>query len=134
MPTASDVTLQADGSVAVTLVDPPADTACTRDLAPRATAVQLPEGANGDDELQLVVTDGDLRGDTDLDAYAGGPVEECTPSAGRVDDGLFALLTWGSSTCAPAVQDAAVSDGNQITVTFVDPPADKVCTADMAPA
>lgn len=134
MPTASDVTLQADGSVAVTLVDPPADTACTRDLAPRATAVQLPEGANGDDELQLVVTDGDFRGDTDLDAYAGGPVEECTPSAGRVDDGLFALLTWGSSTCAPAVQDAAVSDGNQITVTFVDPPADKVCTADMAPA
>lgn len=133
VPTASEVTLQADGSVAVTLEDPAGDTACTRDLVPRATAVQLPEGVDGDNELQLVVTYGDLRGDTDLDAYSGGPVEEYTPSAGWVDDGEFALLTWGSSTCVPVVQDATVADGNQITVTFVDPPADQVCTADMGP-
>lgn len=133
VPTASDVTLQADGSVAVTLEDPAGDTACTRDLVPRATGVQLPEGANGDNELELVVTYGDMRGDTDLDAYSGGPVEEYAPSAGWIDDGQFALLTWGSSSCAPMVQDATVEGGNQITVTFTDPPADQVCTADMAP-
>ncbi|WP_298745076.1 hypothetical protein [uncultured Microbacterium sp.] len=133
VPTASSVTLQADGSVAVTLEDPAGDTACTRDLVPRATGVQLPEGANGDLELELVVTYGDLRGDTDLDSYSGGPVEEYAPSAGWVDDGQFALLTWGSSSCAPMVQDATVAEGNQITVTFTDPPADQVCTADMAP-
>lgn len=133
VPTASSVTLQADGSVAVTLEDPAGDTACTRDLVPRATGVQLPEGANGDLELELVVTYGDLRGDTDLDAYSGGPVEEYAPSAGWVDDGQFALLTWGSSSCAPMVQDATVVEGNQITVTFSAPPADMVCTADMAP-
>lgn len=133
VPTASSVTLQADGSVAVTLEDPAGDTACTRDLVPRATGVQLPEGANGDLELELVVTYGDLRGDTDLDAYSGGPVEEYAPSAGWVDDGQFALLTWGSSSCAPMVQDATVAEGKQITVTFSAPPADMVCTADMAP-
>lgn len=133
VPLASDVTLQADGSVAVTLQDPPADTACTRDLAPRATLVQLPEGANGANDLELVVTYGDLRGDTDLSAYAGGQVAEYTPSAGWIDEGQFAILTWGSSGCVPVVEDATVEGGNQITVTFVTPPADQVCTADMAP-
>ncbi len=129
VPSASDVTVQADGSVAVTLVDPETK-ACTRDLVPRASLVQLPAGVSG--ELELVVTYGDVRGDTDLDAYAGGAVEEFTPSAGWTDDDQLVILTWGSSTCVPAVQDAAVS-GNQVTVTFADAPADQICTSDMAP-
>lgn len=128
VPTASDVAVQADGSVAVTLVDPEAQ-ACTRDLVPRASLVQLPEDVAG--EVELVVTYGDLRGDTDLDAYSGGDVAEFTPSAGWIDDDQLVVLTWGSSGCVPVVQDAA-AEGNQITVTFVDPPADQICTSDMA--
>ncbi len=132
VPTASDVTLQTDGSVAVTLADAAEDTVCTADYAPRVSLVTLPEGVDASRGLDLVVTYKDARGDTDLDAYAGGPVEEYTPSAGWIDDGTFAILTWGSSTCAPRVQDVAVA-GDTVTVAFVEPPADKACTMDMAP-
>ncbi len=132
VPLATSATLQADGSVAVTLEDPSADTACTRDLVPRASLVSLPEGIDTAKDLDLVVTYGDARGETDLDAYAGPVVAEYSPSAGWVDDGVLAILTWGSSSCPPAVQDAAVA-GDEVMVTFVTPPADQVCTMDMAP-
>jgi hypothetical protein len=132
VPTATDVTLQADGSVAVTLEDASGDVACTADYAPRASLVALPDGVDPSQGVDLVVTYKDARGDTDLDAYAGGDVEEFTPSAGWIDDGMFAILTWGSSTCAPRVQHVAVA-GDTVTVAFVDPPADQVCTMDMGP-
>jgi hypothetical protein len=57
-----------------------------------------------------------------------------SPTAGwATTDGTFALLTWGSSTCTPTVQDAAVTAPGEITVTFVDPPGDRTCTADLGP-
>lgn len=132
VPSASDVTLQADGSVAVTLTDPEGQP-CTRDLVPRATLVQLPEGVDGAGAVDLVVTYGEARGETDLEGYAGPAVDEYSPSAGWIDDGLFAILTYGSSSCAPVIEDVTVADGNQVTVTFVTPAADQVCTMDMAP-
>lgn len=133
IPTASDVTLQADGSVAVTLEDLPADGACTRDYVPRASLVALPDGVDAGAELDLVVTYGDARGDTDLDAYDGAAVEEFSPSAGWIDDGQFAILTWGSSSCAPVVASVTADSATAATVAFVEPAADQVCTMDMAP-
>lgn len=130
VPTASDVTLQADGSVAVTLADASEDTVCTADYAPRVSLVTLPEGVDASQGVDLVVTYKDARGDTDLDAYAGGAVEEYTPSAGWIGDGTFAILTWGSSTCAPRVQDVSIAV-DTVTVAFAEPAADKACTFDM---
>lgn len=54
-----------------------------------------------------------------------------------LDDGrMFAVVTWGSSTCVPQVDQVAGS-GQNVTVTLVDPEGDdgaeKACTADMAP-
>ena len=57
-PTASDVTLQADGSVAVTLEDPVGDVACTADYAPRATLVRIATGRDAADTAFLTVVSG----------------------------------------------------------------------------
>ncbi|MCT9819196.1 hypothetical protein N3K63_02725 [Microbacterium sp. W1N] len=131
VPTASEATVQADGTLAVTLTDIEGQ-ACTRDLVPRASFVALPEGVDPTRELDIVVTYADATGDTDLDGYSGGPVEEFTPSAGWVDDDQLVLLTFGSSSCAPVVENVEVA-GAAVTVTFVAPAADQVCTMDMAP-
>jgi len=131
VPSATDVTVQADGSLAVTLVDPE-NAACTRDLVPRASYVALPEGVDPARELDIVVTHNGATDDTDLDGFTGAPVDEFSASAGWVDDDMFALLTYGSSSCAPVVESVDVA-GNAITVTFATPAADQVCTMDMAP-
>lgn len=48
-----------------------------------------------------------------------------------LDDGrMFAVVTWGSSTCIPQV-DEVTADGQTVSVTLVDADADAVCTADM---
>lgn len=109
------------------------DGPCTRDLAPRATYVGLPAGADASKELEVVVT-GAAAGSTSLAglADAPAPADEFLPSAGWVGDGQVAILTWGSSSCRPQVE-AVTSAGEGATVTFVEPPADQVCTADMAP-
>lgn len=133
VPTATDVTLQADGSVAVTLEDPAGNVACTRDYVPRASLVALPDGVNAGAELDLVVTYGEARGDTDLDAYSGAAVAEFSPSAGWIDDDQFAILTWGSSSCLPVVESVAADTASSATVVFAEPAADQVCTMDMAP-
>ena len=135
VPTAGEVAL--NGNVLeVELVDPPADTACTRDLVPRATVVGLPEGVDPTQELEIRVTYGDNHGDTDLDGVAGltpGAETDYLPSAGFTgDDGEFVVLTWGSSTCVPTVESATAA-GNEATVTFATPPANQACTMDMAP-
>lgn len=133
VPTASEATLQADGSIAVTLEDPPADTACTRDYVPRATGVSLPSGVAPGAAIDIVVTYGEFRDDTDLEYYDGGPVEEYTPSAGWIDGGEFAILTWGSSTCKPTIESVTADSASAVTVTFAAIPADQPCTADLGP-
>ena len=54
-----------------------------------------------------------------------------------VDDGrMFAVVTWGSSTCVPQV-DEVIAEGQTVTATLVEPEGDgateKACTADLAP-
>ncbi|WP_137845773.1 hypothetical protein [Microbacterium sp. 2FI] len=136
VPTAGDVALE--GAVLkVALVEPPADTACTRDLVPRATLVALPEGVDPTQDLEIEVTGAGYYGDTDLDGVPGlAPAtgDEFLPSAGWTDeDGQFVILTWGSSSCVPVVESATASGPAEVTVTFATPPADQVCTMDMAP-
>lgn len=48
-----------------------------------------------------------------------------------LDDGrMFAVVTWGSSTCIPQV-DTVAADGQTVDVSLVDADAEAVCTADM---
>ena len=137
VPAADEATLQADGSLAVTLVEPDADTACTRDLVPRVTLVEAPESVDLADDLVITVTGDGYSGSTDLmgvDGLAGGGMTDYLPSAGWTDtDGQFVLLTWGSSSCAPVIADVTASGPAEVTVSFETPPADQVCTMDMGP-
>ncbi|GAB3603025.1 hypothetical protein [Microbacterium aureliae] len=125
----------ADGVLTVQLDDPEGQ-ACTRDFVPRGTFVPLPAGIDPSADLQVVVT-GTYEGEADLDgdpSLSGTSGDEASyePSAGWADDDRLLILTWGSSGCVPVVQSARVADG-EVTVTFEDPPADQVCTMDMAP-
>ncbi len=137
IPAADEATLQADGSLAVTLVEPDADTPCTRDLVPRVTLVEVPEGVDPSQDLAITVTGDGFTGSTDLEGVeglTGGGMTDYLPSAGWTDtDGQFVLLTWGSSSCAPVITEVAASGPAEITVTFETPAADQVCTMDMAP-
>jgi hypothetical protein len=122
------------GALVVSLKEnPDSAKACTDDLAPQPLLVGTPAGVDPAKELEIQVTLGDSLGDTDLDGYTGGAVEEYTPSAAWVDDGLLAILTWGSSSCAPVVQSATAETPDTVAVSFVTPAADQVCTMDMAP-
>ena len=137
IPAADEATLQADGSLAVTLVEPDADTACTRDLVPRVTLVEVPEGVDPSKDLAITVTGDGYSGSADLEGVeglTGGGMTDYLPSAGWTDaDGQFVLLTWGSSSCVPVISEVAASGPAEVTVTFETPPADQVCTMDMAP-
>ena len=136
VPIADGATLSADGVLEVTLVEP-ATEVCTADMAPRVTVVSLTAGVDPSQELQITVTGDGYRGETDLDGVAGlaAPSGETdyAPSAGWVDDGAFAIVTWGSSSCAPTIQDVAVTASDAVTVTFAEPEPDRMCTMDIAP-
>lgn len=125
-------------TVTVTLVDPEGESPkpCTKDLAPRASLGELPEGVDPKTDITLNVTYGDITEDVDLDgdpAATGTPgtSTEYLPSAGWFEDGGLVLLTWGSSSCPPVV-DSLEGSGNAGTATFATD-ADQVCTMDMAP-
>jgi hypothetical protein len=137
VPMADDVRY-ADGVLSVSMLEPSSDTACTRDLVLRGVPVALPADVDPTQDLRIDVVGDGYTGTTDLagaeGATPGAGAEEGTPSAGWASAaGTFALLTYGSSSCRPQVQDAAVAAPGQIAVTFATPPADQVCTADYAP-
>lgn len=72
------------------------------------------------------------------------PTSSPVPSAGEVDDQndveaallddgrMFAVITIGSSTCVPLV-DEVTAEGQTVTVTLVDPDESTPCTKDLAP-
>ncbi|MGM7698100.1 hypothetical protein [Microbacterium sp. A84] len=126
-------------TVTVALVDPPsadgAETVCTADLSPRASIGGVPEGVDPTQDVEFIVTVGDVTDDVDLDgnsALAGTPGSETeyAPSAGWFDDEGVVLLTWGSSTCPPIVENVEEQPGGA-TVTFKT--EDRPCTMDMVP-
>jgi hypothetical protein len=121
-------------TVTVVLADATADTVCTADWAPRASASAVPDGVDPTQDVELVVTYGDVTDDVDLDgdprlAGTTGSTDYAS-SAGWADDGTVVLLTWGSSGCPPIV-DAVEPTATGATVTFRD--EERVCTMDMAP-
>ncbi|MET0735649.1 MAG: hypothetical protein ABWY55_08400 [Microbacterium sp.] len=136
VPTAGDATF-ANGVIDVTFVEPAEDTACTRDMVPRVTLVATPEGVDPTQDVEITVTGEGYAGDTDLDGVAGlavGGETDYLPSAGWTgEDGQFVILSWGSSSCAPVLEQAVASSPSEVTATFTTPPADQVCTMDMAP-
>ena len=134
VPVAGDVSYD-KGVLQVELADPDGAEACTADMAPRVTLVPVPDDVDPTKDLEITVSGANVSGDTDLDGATNLPdAEEYAPSAGWTgEDGQLVILTWGSSTCAPVVESATASGPTEVTVTFVTPPADQVCTMDMAP-
>lgn len=132
VPTAGEPSYS-NGVLEVELSPAEDDAACTRDYVPVVTLVAVPEDVDPSKELEIKVT-GSVTGDTDLDGVAEFPtVEEFMPSAGWTgEDDQIVILTWGSSTCAPVVESAMATGASEVTVTFATPPADQVCTMDMA--
>lgn len=125
-------------TVTVTFVEEDSDRACTADYAPRATLVDLPEGVDPTEEIEIVLIDpvlGDRSVSTDLDGEddlgsRGGESTDYAPSAGWFDDRGLVLLTWGSSSCVPRVAQIEETE-DAATVTFTA--EDGACTRDMAP-
>lgn len=132
VPTASE-TPTIEGRVLTVPLAESTRTACTRDFVPRATSVSLPEGVDPTQGLQIAIT-GAVEGETILAGLpeAPVPVPEFGPSAGWVDSSVVAVLTWGSSGCPPVVETVTAADGD-VVIGFATPPADQVCTMDMAP-
>lgn len=123
----------ADGTVSVTLAESPRQN-CTRDMAPRATLVGLPSGTDVT-RAWTVSVEGVAEGRAMLDGLtSAAPTGQTdfSPSAGWVDDSLIAILTYGSSGCPPMVESVTTA-GSGIAVQFASPPADQVCTMDIAP-
>jgi hypothetical protein len=138
VPQADEAKLDGD-ILLVTLATPAADKACTSDLVPRVTLVSVPDGVDPADGVQIQVTGADnYYGEVQLAGVEGltGPGTETDylPTAGWATvAGQFVILTWGSSSCAPVIEDVAASGPAEVTVTYQTPPADQVCTMDMAP-
>lgn len=133
VPVATDAT--ADGQIVDITLEDRDEAACTDDLVPRASLSDLPAGADPGQDVTLRVTYGDIRDDVDLDGLASpaaqGGIAGGEPSAGWFADDGIVLLTWGSSTCVPQVEEVAMADAGA-TVTFAEL-GDRVCTMDMAP-
>lgn len=133
----ADAPTYADGVLAVPLADADTKQACTRDLVPRATLVTVPEDVDPSKDLKVEVTGQNLDGQVELAGVAGlagGGETDYNPSAGwATTGGQFVILTWGSSTCVPVIKDVAATGAAEVTVTYETPPANQVCTMDMAP-
>ena len=130
VPIAGDVSTEGQ-TISVSLTNS-AEKACTDDLVPRAVYIGVPEGVDVTQDVELAVAYGGGTQDADLDGLAQAPEGpgEQKPSAGWFEDGGIALLTWGSSTCRPLIEDVEQSDAGA-TVTFKT--TDRVCTMDLAP-
>ncbi|MBB2976899.1 hypothetical protein FHX49_002487 [Microbacterium endophyticum] len=137
-PAVSDVALNDAGILEVNLEDADETQPCTADMASQVTLFDVPEGVDTSSDATLEVRGTDFFGTAEVAGVPGlaGPGTETdyAPSAGWVATyNNFIILTWGSSTCAPTVEKSAITGSFEVTVTFADPPADQMCTMDMAP-
>lgn len=139
VPTTDEVTLTDSGGLAVVLADPAEDEPCTRDMAPRITLVTVPDGVDPEDDLTIDVSGPGYEGAVTINGVPGLSPDDADdvnmpPTAGWTQqDGQFIILTWGSSTCPPVLEEAETTAETEITVTFAELDATTPCTADMAP-
>jgi hypothetical protein len=135
VPGIADEAQYTDGILYVELAAPAEDKPCTSDLVPRVTLVDVPKGVDPEENLQIEVTGDEYFGLVELEGVAGlDPAGETDyePSAGwATTKGQFVILTWGSSTCIPEIEDVAATGPAEVTVTYVTLPTDQVCTMDM---
>ena len=135
VPGLADEATYEDGVLQVELAAPEGDKACTADLVSRVTLVGVPADVDPEEDLAIEVNGDDYYGEVELAGVAGlapGGETDYAPSAGwATAEGQFVLLTWGSSTCIPEIGDVAATGPAEVTVTFLDPPTDQVCTMDM---
>lgn len=131
IPTVAEVSANGQ-QVSVELTEGDDAEVCTADLGPRASLGALPEGVDPTQDVELIVTLGDVTDDVELDGNAAfTPSAQGTePSAGWFDEDGIVLLTWGSSTCGPIIEDVQPNSSGA-TVTFATD--DRVCTDDLAP-
>ena len=134
IPTAEDVSY-ADGVLQVRLVDV-TEGVCTADYAPRVSLVSVPDDVDASENLAIEVTGG-YTGEVTLPGVEGLVFESTsdqTPSAGwTTAEGTFIVLLWGSSGCPETITNAEITGDAAIMVSLSGVPADKVCTADIAP-
>lgn len=131
-PSAADV--QASGqTITVTLGAPSADAVCTADFAPRATYIDVPQGMDATKETTVSFQGDGIQGRIALTGLsAAGTADHAgAPSAGWFASDGIVLLTWGSSSCRPIIQDVQEHDGGA-TVTF-QTDATRACTRDLVP-
>jgi hypothetical protein len=138
IPGAEAPTVNSDGVLEVTLTPPVSGEACTSDLVPRVTLVDVPDDVDPSQDLQITVTgENDYYGEVELDGVDGltaGSETDYQPSAGwATAAGQFVILTWGSSSCVPVMKDIQATGPAEVTVTYETPADDQVCTMDMAP-
>jgi len=137
VPAAGDVTVESDGTLAVTFEEPDAATPCTADFAPRVSLVSVPDGVDPAKNVEISVTGAGFDGGTTLTGVPGLVVDgstEFTPSAGWTNvHGTFIVLLWGSSTCKEYITATEVTGAASVSASLSGIPADKVCTADLAP-
>jgi hypothetical protein len=63
-----------------------------------------------------------------------GAVAQVEVDATWLDDGrMIGIVTYGSSTCPPVLEDAALQDNGTFAVILADAETDAVCTKDMVP-
>ncbi|MGO2931814.1 hypothetical protein [Microbacterium sp.] len=73
----------------------------------------------------------------DTSTHTDAPILGDDVEAAWLDEGrMFAILTWGSSTCVPVVDEVS-AEGQTVTVSLVDAPSsdgtERACTMDLAP-
>lgn len=137
VPFADQIDANGDGLLTVTLVEAE-DEPCTRDMVPRVSLIGLPETVDPADDLEIVVTGSVPDGVAFLAGVPGlvapdGPGEYLPTAGWTSDDGEFAVVTWGSSTCPEVVENVEVTGPDAVTLTFVEPDEARTCTLDMAP-
>lgn len=137
VPMVDTAELQVDGTLAVTFAEPDAETPCTADYAPRVSLVAVPAEVDPAADLEIVVEGAGVDGSTSLTGVPGlvaGGETDYLPSAGWTNiDGTFVVLLWGSSGCREYITSTSVTGEASVTASLSGIPADKICTADMAP-
>lgn len=126
----------ADGVLQVTLTDV-AEGPCTADFAPRVSLVALPDDVDPSATLAIEVSGAGYGGEITLPGVEGLAFEsasEQVPSAGwTTSEGTLVVLLWGSSGCPEQVTGTEITGDAAATATLSGVPADKACTADIAP-
>lgn len=128
-----DVTFTREGET-----DGATPVACTKQLVQRGIYLGIPAGIDTSKDVALTITN--VGGDSETVTLAGradgGPI----PADKMANQGVaatwitptqLAVLTWGSSSCAPIGATSAV-DGDTTVVTL-ELPDSKMCTMDLVP-